>query len=86
MESESVASHPSSGAPPATVVLAGILREVYRDRIVLAAGTRVLIPPSVSAHDVPVGSCVLLTVAWSERGEWIAKQIEHEPRRNGRGK
>jgi hypothetical protein len=67
-------------------VLAGILREVQRDRITLAAGTQIIIPPSVSTQDVPVGACVRVMVTRSERGEWTARQIEHEPRRNGRGR
>ena len=66
-------------------VLAGILREVHRDRIILAAGTRVLIPPGVSTEGVPVGASVLVTVTRSERGEWVAREIEHEPRRNSWG-
>lgn len=34
-------------------------------------------------QDVPVGSTVRMTVTRSEPGEWTAKLIEHEPRRNG---
>src|SRR6266478_4131831 len=49
-----------------------------------AAGTP--LPHDLSAKDVPVGSSVLVTVTRTERGEWIAQQIEHEPRRNGRGR
>jgi hypothetical protein len=71
---------------PDPTVLGGILQEVHRDRIVLAAGTSVLIPPSVSTQDVPVGSTVWVVVTRSERREWVAKEIEYEPRRNGRGK
>ena len=66
-------------------ILAGILREVRRDRITLAAGTRIVVPPNVSTQDVPVGSCVQVMVTRNERGEWIARQIEHEPRRQSRG-
>ena len=69
-----------------TTVLGGILREVHRHTIILAAGTRIVVPPDLSTQDVPVGSSVLVTVTRSERGEWTARQIEHEPRRNGRGK
>ena len=71
--------------------LCGLMRRGNRygkrqDRGVLAAGTRIAVPPDLSAQDVPVGSSVLITVARSERGEWTARQIEHEPRRNGRGR
>jgi hypothetical protein len=69
-----------------TTVLAGMLREVQPHAIILAAGTRIAVPPDLSAQDVPVGSSVLITVTRSERGEWTARQIEHEPRRNGRGR
>ena len=54
--------------------------------IILAAGTRIALPPDLSAKDVPEGSSVLVTVTRGERGEWTARQIEHEPRRNGRGR
>jgi len=54
--------------------------------IILAAGTRIALPPDLSAQDVPEGSSVLVTMTRSERGAWTARQIEHEPRRNGRGK
>ena len=67
-------------------VLAGMLREVQPHAIILAAGTRIALPPDLSAKDVPVGSRVLVTVTRTERGEWTARQIEHEPRRNGRGR
>jgi hypothetical protein len=67
-------------------ILAGILREVRRDRITLAAGTSIVVPPNVLTQDVPAGSTVRVMVTRSERGEWIAREIEHEPRRNGRGR
>ena len=70
----------------ATRFLAGMLREVQPYAIILAAGTRIALPHDLSAKDVPVGSSVLVTVTRTERGEWIAQQIEHEPRRNGRGR
>jgi hypothetical protein len=69
-----------------TTILGGMLREVQPHAIILAAGTRIALPPDLSAKDVPVGSSVLVTVTPSERGEWIARQIEHEPRRNGQGR
>jgi hypothetical protein len=69
-----------------TAVLAGMLREVEPHAIILAAGTRIAVPPDLSAKDVPIGSSVLVTVTRTERGEWTARQIEHEPRRNGRGR
>ena len=50
------------------------------------SGTRIALPPDLSAKDVPVGSSVLVTVTRTERGEWTARRIEHEPRRNGRGR
>ncbi len=68
-----------------TTVLAGILREVHRDTIVLAAGRRITIPPNLSRQDVPVGSSARVTVTRSERGEWTARRIEHEPRQNSWG-
>jgi hypothetical protein len=37
-------------------ILAGILHEVRRDRITLAAGTSITIPSGLSTQDVPVGS------------------------------
>jgi hypothetical protein len=70
----------------AATVLAGMLREVQPHAIILAAGTRIALPPDLSAKDVPEGSSVLVTVTRSERGEWTARQIEHEPQRNGRGR
>jgi hypothetical protein len=69
-----------------TTILAGILREAQRDTIILAAGTRIALPPDLLAKDVPVGSSVLVSVTRTERGEWIARRIEHESRRNGRGR
>jgi hypothetical protein len=69
-----------------TTVLGGIHREVHRQAIILAAGTRIVVPPDLSTQDVPVGSSVLVTVTRTERGEWTATRIEHEPRRNGRGR
>jgi hypothetical protein len=69
-----------------TTLLTGILREVQPHAIILAAGTRIAHPPDLSAKDVPVGSSVLVTVTRKERGEWTARRIEHEPRRNGRRK
>ena len=69
-----------------TTILAGILREAQRDTIILAAGTRITIPPDLSTQAVPVGSSVLVTVTRTERGEWTARRIEHESRRNGRGR
>ena len=68
-----------------TTILAGCLREVQPEAMILAAGTRIALPPDLSAKDVPVGASVLVTVTRS-RGEWTARRIEHEPRRNGRGK
>jgi len=70
----------------ATTILAGILRKVQPEAIMLAAGTRIALPPDLSAKDVPVGASVLVTVTRSERGEWTARRIEHESRRNGRGR
>jgi hypothetical protein len=70
----------------AATVLAGMLRGVQPHAIILAAGTRIALPPDLSAKDVPEGSSVLVTVTRSERGEWTAREIEHELRRNGRGK
>ena len=67
-------------------VLGGMLSEVQPHAIILAAGTRITIPPDLSAKDVPIGSSVLVTVTRTERGEWTAKRIEPEPRRNGRGR
>ena len=69
-----------------TTVLGGMLAKFSRTLSSSAAGTRIALPPDLSAEDVPVGSSVLVTVTRSERGEWIARQIEHEPRRNGRGR
>jgi hypothetical protein len=69
-----------------TTILAGILHEVRRDRITVAAGTSIAVPPNVLTQDVPVGSTVRVIVTRSERGEWVAREIEHEPRRNGRGR
>jgi hypothetical protein len=76
---------PSTGMNK-TTILAGCLREVQPEAIILAAGTRIALPPDLSAKDVPVGASVLVTVTRSERGEWTARRIEHEPRRNARGK
>jgi len=70
----------------ATTVLAGILREVHRHALVLAAGTRITVPPDLSTEGVTVGASVLVTVTRNERGQWIAKRIEHEPRRNSWGR
>ena len=39
-----------------TTILAGILCEAQRDAMILAAGTRIALPPDLSAKDVPVGS------------------------------
>jgi hypothetical protein len=64
----------------------GILREVQPHALILAAGTRIALQPDLSAKDVPVGSSVLVTVTRSERGDRTARRIEHEPRRNGRGR
>ncbi len=75
-----------SGVMEQTTVLAGILREVHRHAIILAAGTRITVPPDLSTQDVPIGSSVLVTVARSEGEEWTARRIEYEPRRNGRGR
>jgi hypothetical protein len=69
-----------------TTILGGMLREVQPHAIVLAAGTRIALAPDPSAKDVPVGSSVLVTVMRTERGEWIATQIEHEPRKHGQGR
>lgn len=70
-----------------TMILAGLLREVQPQTLILAAGTRITIPPNLSTQDVPIGSNVLVTeVTRSERGEWTARQIEHERRRNARGR
>jgi len=69
-----------------TAVIAGMLREVQPHAIILAAGTRITIPPDLSTQAVPVGSSVLVTVTRTERGEWTARRIEHESRRNGRGR
>lgn len=68
-----------------TTVLAGILREVHRHAITLGADTRITVPSDLSTQDLPVGASVLVTVTRSETGEWTARQIEHEPRRNSRG-
>jgi hypothetical protein len=86
----------TTGAVEATAVIVGLLREVHRhasqgDRprtgfLILGAGTRITIPPDLSAESIPIGASVLVTVTRSERGEWIARRIEHEPRRNGRGR
>jgi len=67
-------------------IRAGIQREARRDRITLAAGTCITIPPGLSTQDVLVGATVRVTVTESERGEWTARLIEDEPRRNGRGR
>jgi hypothetical protein len=56
-----------------------------RNTLILAAGTRITIPPDLLAEDIPIGASLRVTVTRSERGEWIARRIEHEPRRNGRG-
>jgi hypothetical protein len=69
-----------------TTVLAGMLSDVQPRAIILAAGTRIALPPDLSARDVPVGSSVLVTMTRSERGEWTARQIEHQPRRKGQGR
>jgi hypothetical protein len=69
-----------------TTILAGILLEAQRDVIILAGGTCIALPPDLSAKDVPVGSSVLVTVTRTERGQWTARRIEHEPRRNRRGR
>ena len=69
-----------------TTLIAGVLREAQPHAIILAAGTRIAVPPDLSTEGVPVGSSVLVTVTRSERGEWTARQIEYEPRRNGRGR
>jgi hypothetical protein len=37
----------------AATILAGILREVQPHAIILAAGTRIALPPDLSAKDVP---------------------------------
>ena len=63
-----------------------VLREAQPHALILAAGTRIALPPDLSAQDVPIGSSVLVTVVRTERGEWTARRIEHEPRRNGRGR
>jgi hypothetical protein len=70
----------------ATTILAGMLREVEPHVLILAAGTRIAVPPDLSTKEVPIGSTVLVTVTRNLRGEWIARQIEHEPRWNGRGR
>jgi hypothetical protein len=40
----------------AATVLAGMLRGVQPHAIILAAGTRIALPPDLSAKDVPEGS------------------------------
>jgi hypothetical protein len=52
----------------AATILAGMLREVQPHAIILAAGTRIALPPDLSAKDVPEGSSVLVTMTRSERG------------------
>lgn len=69
-----------------TAILAGILSGVQPHAIILAAGTRIALQPDLSTEGVPVGSSVLVTVTRSEGGRWTARRIEHEPRRNGRGR
>jgi hypothetical protein len=69
-----------------TTILAGTLREIHRHTLILGAGTRIAVPPDLSTEDLSIGASVLVTVTRSERGEWTARQIEYEPRRNGRGR
>ena len=66
--------------------LAGIVREAQPHALILAAGLRIALPPVLSTGDVPVGSSVLVPVTRGERGEWTAREIEHELRKNERGK
>jgi hypothetical protein len=47
-------------------LIAGVLREAQPHAIILAAGTRIALPPDLSAKDLPVGSSVLVTVTRSE--------------------
>jgi hypothetical protein len=56
--------------------------EVRRHTLILAAGTRIAIPPSLSTQDAPLGASVLVTVTRSDRGEWTARRIEQQRKRN----
>jgi hypothetical protein len=68
----------------ATTILTAFSAKSQPHALILAAGTRIALQPDLSAKDGPVS--VLVTVTRSERGDRTARRIEHEPRRNGRGR
>ncbi len=50
-----------------TTILTGCLCEVRPEAVILAAGTRIALPPALSTAGVPVGSSVLVKVTRGAR-------------------